>query len=172
MAFLVETLAAKRIAEIGTFTGYATLCMANVLPAKGHIDACDLNPETTAVARRYWQKGGVGDRISLHLAPALETLNRLLANGAGGSYDLIFIDADKENYDNYYELGLSLLRTGGLILIDNVLWHGNVADQTKNDAATLAIRALNAKVHKDERVSLSMLPVGDGLTLVRKRAPE
>jgi predicted O-methyltransferase YrrM len=169
MAFLVETIGARRTVEVGTFTGYSALCVALALPAGGKVIACDISEEYTAVGRRYWSRAGVADKIDLHLAPALETLGRLLAEGGAGSIDFAFIDADKREYDGYYEAVLKLLRSGGIIAIDNVLWDGAVADPTKQDDDTRAIRALNEKLKADSRVSLSLVPIGDGLTLARKR---
>ncbi len=169
MALLVELIGASRTLEIGTFTGYSALCVALALPADGRITACDISAEYTAVGRRYWAKAGVAGKIDLRLAPAVETLDALLAEGLAGTYDFAFIDADKTGYDAYYERSLSLLRPGGLIAVDNVLWGGDVADPAKTDADTVAIRALNAKIQGDARVSMSLIPVGDGLLLARKR---
>jgi len=143
--------------------------VALALPENGRLLCCDVNPETTAVARRYWQKAGVADKIELRLAPAAETLNALLADGQEGAFDFAFIDADKESYERYYEQCLRLVRGGGLIMVDNVLWGGSVADPTDDDGTTERIRAFNRKLHRDERVDLSMLPIGDGVTLARKR---
>lgn len=169
MALLVELIGARRTLEIGTFTGYSSLCVALALPADGTVTACDVSEEYTAVARRYWAKAGVAEKVDLRLAPAVETLDGLLAEERAGSYDFAFIDADKTGYDAYYERCLVLLRPGGLIAIDNVLWGGEVADPAKTDADTAAIRALNAKLRDDSRVSMSLIPVGDGLLLARKR---
>jgi predicted O-methyltransferase YrrM len=169
MALLARLAGARRCLEIGTFTGYSALAVALALPAGGRLIACDVNPETTAIARRYWAEAGVAERIELRLAPALETLDTLLAGGEEGRFDFIFIDADKENYDAYYERALRLLRAGGLILLDNVLWGGWVADRRRNDPETAALRALNAKLQRDERIDLSLLPLADGITLARKR---
>ncbi len=169
MALLAEVLGAKRVIEVGTFTGYSALVVALALPPDGHLITCDVDEEMTAIARRYWGEAGVADRIDLRLGPAVDTLDALLADGAAGTFDLAFIDADKKNYDSYYERTLALLRRGGLMLIDNVLWSGAVADPERRDGDTAAIRALNAKLHGDERVSLSLLPVSDGITLARKR---
>ena len=146
-----------------------TLAVALALPFEGRITACDINPDTTAVAQRYWAAAGVAGKIDLRLAPALETLDKLIGQGQAGRFDLAFIDADKENYDGYYERVLRLVRPGGLVMLDNVLWGGDVADPRKTDADTKALRALNAKLQGDERVDLSMLPLADGLTLARKR---
>ena len=169
MALLVQLMGARRCIEIGTFTGYSALAVALALPADGEIIACDVNEETTAVARRYWQEAGVAEKIDLRLAPALETLQALTAAGGAGSYDFVFIDADKSNYDAYYESALTLLRPGGLIAVDNVLWGGAVIDSTSDDKDTRAIRALNAKIASDQRVSCSLLPLGDGLMLAFKQ---
>ena len=167
MAMIVRLSGARRILEVGTFTGYSTLAMALALPAGGKIVASDVSDEWTAIARQYWTKAGVADRISLRLKPGREVIAELKA--AGESFDLMFIDADKSNYDHYYEGGLAIMKSGGLVMIDNVLWDGAVADPSKKDADTLAIRALNKKIHGDQRVDLSMIPIGDGLTLARKR---
>jgi len=169
MAFLVQLMGAIKILEIGVFTGYSSLAMAIALPETGTLVACDQSEEYTNIARRYWQKAGVDHKIELHLAPALETLDHLLSSGQANSFDLSFIDADKSNYDAYYERSLQLVRPGGLILIDNVLWSGSVADAQNLQARTKAIRSLNAKLHRDERINLSLLPVADGLTLAMKR---
>ena len=169
MGLLVEILGARRYLEVGTFTGYSALSVALAQPDDGEVVCCDVSEEYTAVARRYWEEAGVSHRVRLHLAPATETLAGLLEDGAGESFDFIFIDADKENYDAYYEYALKLLRPGGLAAIDNVLWNGSVIDPEKDDADTQAIRALNSKLHDDGRVTLSLLPLGDGLTLARKR---
>lgn len=169
MALLAELTGTKSYLEIGTFTGYSTLCVALALPADGAVVACDISEGFTAVARRYWAEAGLSGRIDLRLAPALETLDGLLAEGRAGSFDLAFIDADKENYGGYAERVLELLRPGGLMLVDNVLWDGAVADPARQDDDTRAIRALNAALHADPRITLSMVPVGDGLTLARKR---
>ncbi|MEE8535233.1 MAG: class I SAM-dependent methyltransferase [Kiloniellales bacterium] len=169
MAFLAELIEARRCLEVGTYTGYSALSVARVLPPDGEVVTCDIDETATAVARRYWAEAGVADKIRLHLAPASETLERLIAEGRGESFDFAFIDADKENYGAYYEQVLALLRPGGLMLIDNVLWSGAVADPAREDPDTVAIRALNETLRDDARVSLSLLPVSDGLSLVRKR---
>ena len=169
MRLLVELIGAKRVVEVGTFTGYSSLAVALSLPADGRIVACDVNREWTDIARRYWAEAGVAGKIDLRLAPARDTLDAMIAAGEQGRYDFAFIDADKKNYDAYYERCLTLVRTGGLIAVDNVLWNGKVIDTSANDEDTTAIRALNAKVAKDERVTVSLLPIGDGLTLARKR---
>jgi predicted O-methyltransferase YrrM len=169
MALLVQAIGARRAIEIGTFTGYSALWVAAALPNDGKLVCCDVSAEWTAVGKPYWEKAGVAGKIDLRIAPATGTLDRLLADGGRGAYDFAFIDADKTGYDGYYERCLQLLRAGGLIAIDNVLWGGDVADPKKRSADTLALRRLNDKLHRDERVSLSMLPVGDGLTLALKR---
>jgi predicted O-methyltransferase YrrM len=169
MRLLVELIGARRAVEVGTFTGYSSLSVALALPADGKLVACDISEEYTAIARRYWAEAGIAERIDLRLGPALETLDGLIADGGTGAYDFAFIDADKTNYDGYYERCLTLLRPGGLMAIDNVLWSGAVTDAADRTPDTLAIRALNAKVHKDERVSISLVTVGDGLILARKR---
>ena len=169
MALLVRILGAKRTLEVGTFTGYSALAVAEALPADGRVIACDVSAEWTAIGRPFWGRAGVADKIDLRLAPAVETLDALLAAGEAGRFDFAFIDADKANYDAYYERCLALLRAGGVIGVDNVLWGGRVADERANDEDTGAIRALNAKIRDDDRVDASMLPIGDGLTLARKR---
>ena len=168
MALLVKLIGAKKTLEIGVFTGYSSLVVALALPADGKIVACDVSEEYTSVARRYWQQAGVADKIDLHIAPALETLDKLLTAGEAGSFDFAFIDADKGNYDNYYELCLELIRPGGLIAIDNVLWSGKVAETEIQDNQTNKIRALNRKLHQDSRITLSLVPIADGLTLAMK----
>lgn len=169
MAFLVELTGATRLLEVGVFTGYSALVCALALPPQGKIVACDSNPEWTKMAREFWETAGVSNKIDLRLAPALDTLQALLADGQANSFDMMFIDADKKNYDGYYEAGLQLVRPSGLILIDNVLWGGQVVDKADQDENTVAIRALNAKLYADERISLSLVPIADGLTLARKR---
>lgn len=169
LALLVRVLPARRILEVGTFTGYSSTAMALAQPSDGQVVCCDLSEEWTDVARRAWTDAGVADRVTLRLGPAVETLDALLAAGEAGRYDLAFIDADKPNYDNYYERALQLVRSGGLIAIDNVLWSGRVADPSDHDESTDAIRALNAKIAVDERVDVVMVPVADGLTLARVR---
>lgn len=169
MALLVRLLDARRLVEIGVFTGYSSLVMAAALPAEGELIACDLSEEYTRVARAYWAEAGVADRIDLRLAPALETLAALVDEGQAGSFDLVFIDADKTQYESYYEKALQLLRVGGLVVVDNVLWGGSVIDSQDQEADTLAIRDFNRKLQQDRRVDLSLVPIGDGLTLARKR---
>ena len=168
MALLVQLLGAKKTLDIGVFTGYSSLVVALALPAEGKIIACDIDEESTAIARRYWQQAGVIDKIDLHLAPAIETLNKLIDEGQTNTFDFAFIDADKRNYDNYYEQALKLIRPGGLIAIDNVLWSGRVADPLDDDKRTVAIRAFNQKLALDERVKISLVPIADGLTLALK----
>ena len=169
MALLVELLGARNALEVGTFTGYSALAVALALPADGRLVACDVSEEWTAVGRRYWKEAGVAHKIDLRLAPALETLDGLLADGHAGTFDFAFIDADKEGYDAYYERALGLMRSGGLIVLDNTLWEGKVVDSAATDVDTGAIRAINTKLAGDERVTQSLLPVADGLTLARKR---
>jgi caffeoyl-CoA O-methyltransferase len=169
MALLVELLGARKALEIGTFTGYSALAVALALPEDGRLVACDVSEEWTAVGRRHWDEAGVAHKIDLRLAPALDTLNGLLAKGEADTFDFAFIDADKEGYEAYYERVLRLIRPGGLIALDNTLWEGKVVDPEVTDPDTQAIRAINAKLATDERVTLSLIPVGDGLTLARKR---
>ena len=169
MSLLVQLLGAKKTLDIGVFTGYSSLVVALALPTDGKVVACDIDETYTAIARRYWQAAGVADKIELHIAPALETLDRLIAAGEAGSFDFVFIDADKRNYSNYYERALELIRPGGLIAIDNVLWSGRVADLQDTDKRTVAIREFNQKLYQDRRVKISMLPVADGLTLALKQ---
>ena len=169
MALLARLLDAKRTLEIGVFTGYSAMSVALALPPGGRIVACDVSEEWTAMARRHWEKAGVAGKIDLRLAPALQTLDKLIADGAAGTFDFAFIDADKSSYLAYYERCLVLVRKGGLIAIDNTLWSGAVADPANQERDTLAIRAFNDALHRDERIDLSMLPVGDGLTLALKR---
>jgi caffeoyl-CoA O-methyltransferase len=168
MGFLVRLMGVRRALEVGVYTGYSSLAVALAMPEQGRLVACDINLEWTDVARRFWQQAGIDQKIDLHLAPAAEILNRLLEQGQHSSYDFAFIDADKENYDQYYELCLRLLRPGGLMVIDNTLWGGYVADDQVQDADTRAIRALNKKLQTDTRIDMSHLPIADGLTLVRK----
>lgn len=169
MQLLARLTGARRCIEVGVFTGYSSLAVALVLPADGKILACDVSEEFTSVARRYWKEAGVAGKIELLLAPATETLDARLQAGEAGSYDLAFIDADKANYTQYYERILKLLRPGGLVLVDNVLWSGRMLDKDDKSEDTAAIRAFNQALHHDERVDLSMIPIGDGLTLARKR---
>ena len=169
MALLIQLMNGQRALEVGVFTGYSALAVALALPPTGQLIACDVSAEYTAIARQYWQKAGVADKIDLRLAPATETLQQLIDAGETATFDFAFIDADKSNYDTYYEQALQLVRVGGVIAIDNVLWYGRVADETVTDNRTKKIRALNQKLHQDDRVDLSLLPLGDGLTLARKR---
>jgi predicted O-methyltransferase YrrM len=169
MQLLVQLLRARKTLEVGVFTGYSALWVAMGLPDNGRMIACDISEEYTAVAKRYWKQAGVDQKIELRLGPALETLDELMKKGEAGTFDFAFIDADKTNYENYYERALKLLRVGGLIAIDNTIWSGRVADPNEQDADTVAIRRLNEKLLGDERITLSMLTVGDGLTLAMKR---
>ncbi len=168
MALLARLVGARRALEIGVFTGYSALAVALALPDDGTLLACDISTEYTAVGRPHWRAAGVEHKIDLRIAPALQTLDAELARGAAGDYDFAFIDADKTGYDAYYERCLQLVRPGGLIAIDNVLWGGSVA-RPATDADTLALQALNDKLHRDERIDVSLLPIGDGLTLARRR---
>jgi len=170
MALLARLMGARRCLEIGVFTGYSSLALALALPDDARIVACDVSERWTAVARRYWEAAGVAHKVDLRLATALDTLGQLLAHGEAGRYDIAFIDADKENYVHYYERVLELLRPGGLVLVDNTLWYGRVADPEDADVDTVAIRHFNEHLHRDERVDLSLVPIGDGLTLARKRS--
>jgi predicted O-methyltransferase YrrM len=169
LQLLVRMLEARRCIEVGTFTGYSALSVALALPKNGRIVCCDVSEEWTAVARRFWKKAGVERKINLRLAPALQTLDALLARGGAGKYDFAFIDADKSNYANYYERCLKLVRRGGLIAADNTLWYGRVADPRDREPDTPYIRAFNRKLLRDPRVDISLVPIGDGLTLARKR---
>jgi predicted O-methyltransferase YrrM len=164
MALLVQAIGAKRCLEIGTYTGYSALAVALALPKDGRIVCCDLSEEWTAIGRRFWKKAGVEKKIDLRIGPALETLKKLR-----GPFDFVFIDADKPNYSSYYEACLRLTRRGGMIAVDNTLWSGWVADDYRRDADTLALREFNDKLHRDERVALALLPLGDGVTLALKR---
>ena len=169
MAMLVRLMGARRCLEVGVFTGYSSLAVALALPDDGRIVACDVSEEWTSVARRYWAEAGVVHKIDLRLAPALETLEALLVAGEAGCFDFAFLDADKENYLRYYEHALELVRPGGLIVADNTLWSGRVADPANAEAATVELRRFNARLLADDRVDLSVVPIGDGLTLARKR---
>src|SRR6266849_6775308 len=164
MALLMHLIGARRTIEVGVFTGYSSLSVALALPDDGRMIACDVNEELTSIARRYWNAAGVVHNIDLRLPPALETLDSLIATGQGGRFDFMFIDADKTNYAHYYERALVLVRPGGLIAVDNVLWYGRVIDASFDDPDTRAIRAFNEQLREDDRVWLSMLPVRDGLT--------
>ncbi|MDH3647313.1 MAG: class I SAM-dependent methyltransferase [Gammaproteobacteria bacterium] len=169
MALLIRLMGVRAAIEVGVFTGYSSLCIARALPADGRLLCCDVSEEWTAIARRYWDAAGVAERIELVLAPASETLRSRIEAGDAGRYDFAFIDADKESYDDYFECCLELLRPGGLMLFDNVLWSGRVMRAAEEDAETQALHAFNVKLHGDERVDISLLPVADGLFLARKR---
>ena len=169
MAMLVKLMGAKKTIELGVFTGYSSLVVALALPVDGRIVACDVNEEYTAIASRYWEKAGVADKIDLHLVPAIITLETLIAKGETETFDFAFIDADKSNYDNYYELCLQLIRPGGLIAIDNVLWGGKVAEEQVEDNRTQTMRNLNKKIYRDDRVDVSLIAIADGLTLAMKK---
>jgi caffeoyl-CoA O-methyltransferase len=169
LGLLVSILGARNVIEVGTFTGYSSTAMALALPHDGRLICCDVSREFTDAARRVWEEAGVADRIELRLAPAVETMDALLADGGAGTFDFAFIDADKAGYDTYYERALQLVRPGGVIAIDNVLWSGRVADPSVNDEDTTAIRALNEKVAADQRVDHVLLPIRDGVTLARVR---
>lgn len=169
MEILVQLMGATKTLEIGVFTGYSSLCVALALPPNGQIIACDVSEEYTAIARRYWEAAGVANKISLQLGPAINTLDKLIAEGQAGTFDFAFIDADKENYEAYFERSLQLVRNGGLVVIDNVLWSGRVADPQVQDESTTAIRTFNEKLRNDPRVTLSVVPIADGLTLALKR---
>jgi predicted O-methyltransferase YrrM len=169
LRFLVKALGIKRSLEVGVFTGYSSLSVALAMPDDGRIVACDVSEEFTSVARRYWKEAGVEKKIDLRLAPAVQTLDGLLADRQAGTFDFAFIDADKGNYQNYFDRAIQLVRKGGVIAIDNVLWSGRVADPSVKDADTVAIRAFNAKLHEDERVFVSMLPLRDGVSLAFKK---
>ncbi|MGL5805183.1 MAG: class I SAM-dependent methyltransferase [Xenococcaceae cyanobacterium] len=168
MALLVKLMGAKKTLEVGVFTGYSSLCVALSLPNDGKLIACDVSDEYTTVARRYWEKAGIANKIDLRIAPAIETLDELLAAGEAETFDFAFIDADKSNYYNYYERALQLVRVGGLIAIDNVLWSGAVADREVRDNRTNKIREFNQKLYQDDRVTISLVPIADGLTLALK----
>jgi predicted O-methyltransferase YrrM len=169
MAFLVELIGARRVLEIGCFTGYSALAMALALPPDGRLITLEANAGPIEIGRRAWRAAGVADRIEVRIGLALESLDHLLRDDGAGSFDLAFIDADKKSYDGYYERALALVRPGGLILLDNMLWDGAVADPSNQERQTVVLRTLNAKLQRDERITLSLLPLGDGLTLARKR---
>jgi predicted O-methyltransferase YrrM len=169
MGLLAKLVGAKRCIEIGVFTGYSSISVALALPPDGRILACDVSEEWTSVARKYWKKAGVDSKIELRLGPAVETLDGLLAKGEAGKFDFVFIDADKGNYLNYYERCLKLVRAGGVMLFDNTLWSGEVANPENQKEDTVALRALNDALHHDERVDVALLAIGDGVTLARKR---
>ena len=169
LAFLVRLIGARTVLEIGTFTGYSALCMARAMPPDGELVCCDVSTEWTAVGIPFWERAGVRERIDLRIAPAVDTLDTLIAVGGSGTFDMAFVDADKEASLDYYERCLQLLRPGGLVMFDNTLWSGSVADPADQDADTIALRELNRTLHADQRVSISLVPIGDGLTLARKR---
>jgi predicted O-methyltransferase YrrM len=169
LALLVELMGARRCLEVGTFTGYSSTAVALAMPGDGRLLCCDVSEEWTSMARRYWEEAGVADRIELRIAPATETLDQLLADGEESAYDFAFVDADKSGYDDYYERLLRLVRPGGLIAFDNTLWSGRVLDREAEDADTRALQALNRKLAADERITLCLLPVADGVTLARRR---
>ena len=169
ISLLVQLLGAKKTLDIGVFTGYSSLVVALALPENGKVIACDIDKDYTAIASRYWQQAGVSHKINLRLAPAGETLEQLITQGEANSFDFAFIDADKRSYDNYYEQCLKLIRPGGLIAIDNVLWSGRVADSSQSDKRTIALRELNQKLYQDPRVTISLIPIADGLTLALKK---
>jgi predicted O-methyltransferase YrrM len=170
MGLLVQLIGAKKCLEVGVFTGYSSLVVALNLPDDGRLIACDVSDEFTSIATKYWQQAGVNDKIDLHIAPAIETLDRLLADGEAGTFDFAFIDADKNNYAAYYDRCFQLVRQGGLILVDNVLWYGKVADPAMSeDKRTQAIKHLNQQIYHDDRVQISLIPIGDGLTIARKK---
>jgi predicted O-methyltransferase YrrM len=169
MALLARLTGARRCIEVGVFTGYSSICVASALPEDGRIVACDVSEHWTSIARRYWVEADVARKIDLRLAPALETLDALVAAGEAGTYDFVFVDADKAEYVEYYERALVLLRPGGLVVVDNTLWSGRVADPEVADEDTVALRHFNEHLHRDARIDLSLVPIGDGLTLARKR---
>jgi O-methyltransferase len=169
ITLLARAIGARQAVEVGTFTGYSSLCIAEALPADGKLRCCDVSEQWTGIARRYWKEAGVEARIELTIAPALKTLDGFLVEGLSGRLDLAFIDANKEDYDAYYERCLKLVRPGGIVLIDNVLWGGSVANLADKDADTQAIRALNAKLEADQRVDLALFAVGDGMTCALKK---
>ena len=169
IALLIRLMSARRVLEIGVFTGYSSLTIALALPIDGVLVACDISEEYTAIAKRYWRQAGVQNKIDLHIAPALETLDSLLESGQAETFDFVFVDADKANYSNYYDRALKLLRPGGLMAIDNVLWSGRVADVQSTDKIVQTMRIFNQKVAQDDRVQVSLLPLGDGITLALKK---
>ncbi len=169
LSLLVKLAGARKALEVGVFTGYSSLAVAMALPADGKLVACDISEEFTATARKYWAEAGVQHKVDLHIGPAIETLTQFLAEGQALTYDIAFIDADKVNYDGYYEAALALLRRGGLILVDNVFQHGESADPSTKEANAISMRAFNAKLAADQRVELSVLPLADGVTLALKK---
>ena len=168
MRLMVQLIGARKGIEVGVFTGYSALSVAMGLPEDGQLIALDISEEWTNIGKKYWKQAGLDHKIDLRLGPAAESLQQMLAKGEAGTYDFAFIDADKENYDQYFEACLELIRPNGLIMIDNVLWSGDVADASKQDVDTSALRALNAKLVKDPRIDMSLLPISDGITMVRK----
>ena len=169
LSILTKILNAKKTLDIGVFTGYSSLVVARELPNDGLVVACDTSIEWTSIAKKYWKLAGVDNKVDLRLAPAIETLEKLIEEGQGSTYDFSFIDADKINYQSYYEYSLTLVKPGGIIAIDNVLWSGQVIDESDSEPATRAIRSFNEKLYQDDRVSISMVPIGDGLTLAYKK---
>ncbi|RPH32180.1 MAG: SAM-dependent methyltransferase, partial [Chloroflexi bacterium] len=169
MALLAELVGARRCVEVGTFTGYSSLAVALAMPPDGSLVCCDISREWTDVARRYWERAGVADKIELRLGPALDSLDAMLAEGMAGTFDFAFLDADKDRYPEYSDRLLALLRSGGLLAIDNVFWGGDVADPAVDDPSVRAIRSMNQALAENGRVSLAMVPIADGLTLARKR---
>ncbi|MGA8028309.1 MAG: class I SAM-dependent methyltransferase [Bryobacteraceae bacterium] len=165
---LLGAIGAAKCLEVGVFTGYSSIVTAMALPEHGRLIACDMSEEYTSIARRYWREAGVEHRIELRLGPAVDTLRALLDEGSAGTFDFAFIDAEKTEYDAYYELALHLLRPGGLMAIDNMLWHGQVLDEDNNEPGVMAIKALNLKIKRDSRVTAVLLPIADGVTLARK----
>ena len=168
LSMLVKIAGAKRILEVGTFTGYSSLAMATALPADGSLVCCDISAAWTAIARRYWQEAGVEEKIQLHIGPAAQTLEEFIKDGKESSFDMAFVDADKGGYEAYYELCLKLVKKGGIIAFDNMLWHGTVPDMNDHDRVTTTLRNLNAKMRDDERVDMSLLTIADGIMLLRK----
>ncbi len=169
MAMLVQLVNAKTVIEVGTFTGYSTLWMAEALPGDGRVIACDISTEWTDIGKPFWKQAGVAEKITLRIGPALDTLDELISSGLEGHVDLVFIDADKVNYGHYYERAVRLVRRNGLIVVDNVFWGGSVIDEENNGESTAAIRAINRQISKDDRVDIAMVAVGDGLFLARKK---
>ena len=169
LSLLVELMGAKRVLEVGTFTGYSSLSMALALPNDGHITTLDTHPDWTTIAQEFWEKAGLSHKIELRLGHGVDSLSNLIAEGKVGTFDLMFIDADKQRYDVYYEFGMQLVRPGGVIVLDNVLWSGRVADPSNYEVTTESLRAFNEKVMNDERVTLSVIPLGDGLMIAKKR---
>ncbi len=169
MAMLVQLVNAKTVIEVGTFTGYSTLCMAQALPEDGRVIACDISTEWTDIGKPFWKQAGVAEKIALRIGPALDTLDALISSGLEGHVDLVFIDADKVNYGEYYERAVRLVRRNGLIVVDNVFWGGAVIDEENNEESTTAIRMINRRISRDDRVDIAMVAVGDGLFLARKK---